>query len=102
MAQSVRITLTKPMIEALDFIKNETSPLLKYNEIIKNALSEYYANTLKRTWKKRDLVNISENWEYRVTKEESERIRKSYEDAQKEENLTKAMTANEFMDYLKN
>jgi hypothetical protein len=61
MSEAVRIKLTNPMIEALDFIRKETSPLLKNNEIIKNAISEYYANILEKMKKEDKLVNISED-----------------------------------------
>jgi len=82
MAEAVRITLTDPMVKALDFIRKETSPLLKNNEIIKNAISEYYANVLEKMKREDRLVNISEDWDYWVTTEEEKRIRKSYDDAQ--------------------
>lgn len=101
MAEAVRITLTDQMVNALDFIRKETSPLLKNNEIIKNAISEYYANVLDRMKDDDKLVNISEDWEYWVTKKEEKRIRKSYEDAQKEENLTEPMSSNDFIKYLR-
>jgi len=97
----IRLKITDEMEVALSNLKESKFKFLENPEILKTILSEYYSNFLEKRRKKENLINLAEEWDFWVTKEEKERIRKSYEETKNEDSSTWPMTLEEFSEYLK-